>query len=81
MTEQIPRLGDDESVLKEKSVELLLAFDEVVTLGYREKVGMSDLNTILAMESQEEIIQEIIAKVNSHLHSTYYCTDTIDWLE
>jgi hypothetical protein len=54
--------SDDSMSLQENSLEILLAFDEVVSLGYRENVNMSQLHTILAMESQEEIVQEIIAK-------------------
>lgn len=49
------------------AVEILLAFDEVVSCGWREAVNMSQLQTILAMESQEEIIQDIISKVLFHL--------------
>lgn len=54
---------DDPSVLQSAALEILLAFDELITLGWRENVNMTQLQTILAMESQEEIIQEIIAKV------------------
>lgn len=53
---------DDPVSLQDNALEILLAFDEVVSLGYRESVNMSQLHTILAMESQEEIVQEIIAK-------------------
>lgn len=54
--------NEDPTVLMENSLEIIMAFDEVVSLGYRENVNMSQLHTILAMESQEEIVQEIIAK-------------------
>ncbi|KAI7161908.1 hypothetical protein KC315_g2577 [Hortaea werneckii] len=42
--------------------ELLSAFDEVVTLGYRENLTLSQIRTFLDMESHEERIQEIIAR-------------------
>lgn len=48
----------------DNSLEILLAFDEIVTSGWRENVNSSQqLDIILAMESQEEVIQEIISKV------------------
>lgn len=53
----------NESLLKEKTFEIILAFDEIINLGYRENVTLNSLRTILAMESQEEIVQEIIARV------------------
>ncbi|RMY31420.1 hypothetical protein D0864_16891, partial [Hortaea werneckii] len=42
--------------------ELLSAFDEVVTLGYRENLTLSQIRTFLDMESHEERIQEIISR-------------------
>ncbi|KAJ5047721.1 hypothetical protein J3E74DRAFT_391299 [Bipolaris maydis] len=42
--------------------QLLTAFDEIVTLGYRENLTMSQIKTFLDMESHEERIQEIIAR-------------------
>lgn len=59
--------ADDPTVFQDCALEILLSFDEVATLGYRENVNMSQLQEILKMESQEEIIQEIIAKVFSGL--------------
>jgi hypothetical protein len=52
-----------EQFLKEKYFEIMIAFDEIVGLGYREHLTMNSLKTILAMESHEEMIQEIIARV------------------
>ena len=57
--------ADDPTILQDCALEILLSFDEVATLGYRENVNMSQLQEILKMESQEEIIQEIIAKVSN----------------
>lgn len=56
--------SEEVDALREASLEIMLALDEIVTTGWREStVGLSQLHTILAMESQEEIVQEIIAKV------------------
>src|SRR6266576_2341855 len=47
--------------------ELLGAFDEVVSLGYREQVvNLVQVRNILEMESHEEKIQEIIAKASQY---------------
>jgi hypothetical protein len=52
---------DEREILK-NAFELLTAFDEIVTLGYRENLTMSQIKTFLDMESHEERIQEIIAR-------------------
>lgn len=52
----------DEREIARCSYELLSAFDEVVTLGYRENLTLSQIKTFLDMESHEERIQEIIAR-------------------
>jgi len=52
----------DEREIARNAYELLSAFDEVVTLGYRENLTMSQIKTFLDMESHEERIQEIIAR-------------------
>lgn len=49
--------------------ELLSAFDELVTLGYRENLTISQIKTFLEMESHEERIQEIISR-NKELEAT-----------
>lgn len=53
---------DEREILK-NAYELLSAFDELVTLGYRENLTISQIKTFLEMESHEERIQEIIARV------------------
>lgn len=52
----------DEREIGRCAYELLSAFDEVVTLGYRENLTQSQIKTFLDMESHEERIQEIIAR-------------------
>ena len=53
---------DEREILK-NAYELLSAFDEIVTLGYRENLTISQIKTFLDMESHEERIQEIISRV------------------
>jgi len=52
----------DEREIVRNAFELLSAFDELVTMGYRENLTMSQIKTFLEMESHEERIQEIIAR-------------------
>ncbi|KAI0022064.1 hypothetical protein F4780DRAFT_735423 [Xylariomycetidae sp. FL0641] len=62
------RTLDEREILK-NAYELLSAFDELVTLGYRENLTLSQIKTFLEMESHEERIQEIIAR-NKELEAT-----------
>ncbi|KAL2287653.1 hypothetical protein FJTKL_05030 [Diaporthe vaccinii] len=59
---------EEREILK-NAFELLSAFDELVTLGYRENLTISQIKTFLEMESHEERIQEIIAR-NKELEAT-----------
>ncbi|KAJ5948152.1 hypothetical protein N7466_001167 [Penicillium verhagenii] len=52
----------DEREIVRNAFELLSAFDELVTLGYRENLSLSQIKTFLEMESHEERIQEIIER-------------------
>ena len=60
------RSADEREILK-NAFELLGAFDEIVSLGYRENVNLTQVRSILEMESHEEKIQEIIARVRINL--------------
>ena len=57
----------DEVSLRDHTFSCLFAFDEVVSLGYRENVNLTSLKTCLDMESHEEMVQEIIARVLPHI--------------
>ncbi|CBQ71219.1 related to coatomer delta subunit (delta-coat protein) [Sporisorium reilianum SRZ2] len=61
VTSDICRSLDESSVLR-YSFELLGAFDEIVSLGYRENVNLTQVRSIMEMESHEEKIQEIIER-------------------
>ncbi|KAI1261912.1 anaphase-promoting complex, cyclosome, subunit 4-domain-containing protein [Xylariaceae sp. FL1019] len=61
--------GLDRSEIENNACELFSAFDEIVTLGYRENLTLSQIKTFLEMESHEERIQEIIAR-NKELEAT-----------
>ncbi|SCU86326.1 LAMI_0D01574g1_1 [Lachancea mirantina] len=54
--------GYDENEIFESAFEIVSAFDEVITMGYKENLSMTQINTYLAMESHEEKIQEIIER-------------------
>jgi len=58
------RSADEREILS-KSFEIVGAFDEVVSMGYRESVTLMQVRSVLEMESHEEKIQEIIARVRS----------------
>lgn len=56
------RSAEEREILK-NSFQLLGAFDEIVSQGYREQVNLMQVRSVLEMESHEEKIQEIIARV------------------
>ena len=60
-----------EPAILANSFELLSAFDEVVSLGYKENASLQQIRNILEGESHEEKIQDIIARVSmSHVQHT-----------
>ena len=62
VTTSICKSLDEREILR-NAFELLSAFDELVTMGYRENLSLSQIKTFLEMESHEERIQEIIERV------------------
>ncbi|GAA5930908.1 coatomer subunit delta [Sporobolomyces koalae] len=46
--------------------EILSAWDEVISMGWRENVNLGQVRNVLEMESHEEKIQEIIARNKEH---------------
>jgi coatomer subunit delta len=74
------RTADEREILQ-KSFEILGAFDEVVSMGYREQVNLVQVRSVLEMESHEEKIQEIIARVRIYGCTTFgLCTDSLAFL-
>lgn len=65
----------DEREILRNAFELLSAFDEVVSLGYRENLSLGQIKTFLEMESHEERIQEIIARVCIGGPTAWNCWD------
>jgi len=46
--------ASDEAAISENAFTLIFAFDEIVALGYRESVNMSQVRTFIEMDSHEE---------------------------
>jgi len=63
------RNAEEREILK-NAFDLLGAFDEIVSLGYREQVSLAQVRSVLEMESHEEKIQEIIARVSLSIFCT-----------
>ena len=54
--------SNEEREIARQSFDLLLVFDEIVSMGYRENVNLGQIRTISAMESHEERIQAEIER-------------------
>lgn len=52
----------DEQAILDNAFTLLFAFDEIVALGYRENVNMSQVRTFIEMDSNEERVFEAVRK-------------------
>ncbi len=57
-----------EAEIIKNGFELACAFDEVVSLGYREAMTVPGIRTILEMDSHEEKMQEMLQKVWLWMH-------------
>ncbi|CDZ97948.1 coatomer subunit delta [Phaffia rhodozyma] len=56
------RSSVDEPTIIHHAFDLIAAFDEIVSLGYRENVNVQQVRAVLEAESHEEKVQEIIAR-------------------
>mmetsp|Transcript_43367 Transcript_43367/g.70366 ORF Transcript_43367/g.70366 Transcript_43367/m.70366 type:complete len:528 (+) Transcript_43367:87-1670(+) len=56
----------DEQAITENAFEIIFAFDEVISLGYRENITLQQIRTNLEMESHEEKLHNMIrqSKIN-----------------
>jgi hypothetical protein len=54
----------DEQTVCKQAFELIFAFDEVVAMGYKEKVTVQQVKQFVEMDSQEEKIFEMIQRVS-----------------
>ncbi|KAG7663735.1 RET2 [[Candida] subhashii] len=59
----------DEREIFDNSFEIISAFDEIITLGFKENLTLSQVQNFLEMDSHEEKIQEIIER-NKELEAT-----------
>ncbi len=60
----------DEQTVCKQAFDLIFAFDEVVAMGYKEKVTVQQVKQFVEMDSQEEKIFEMIQRVS--MLGTYY---------
>ena len=54
----------DEQTICKQAFDLIFAFDEVVAMGYKEKVTVQQVKQFIQMDSQEEKIFEMIQRVS-----------------
>ena len=52
-----------ENEVASNAFELIFAFDEIIALGYREQVNLSQIRTYTEMESHDENIYKMVQKV------------------
>lgn len=53
----------DEGEISDHCFELLFAFDEIVALGYRENVNLTQIRTFTEMDSHEERVFRAVREV------------------
>lgn len=53
----------DENEIAENAFSLIFAFDEIVALGYRESVNLSQIRTFVEMDSHEEKVYQAVRQV------------------
>jgi hypothetical protein len=55
--------GLDEEGIGKKCIDILLSFDDVIALGFRESVTLAQIQNSLSMESSEEKLHQMLQKV------------------
>lgn len=62
----------EENEIAENAFNLIFAFDEIVALGYRESVNLSQIRTYVEMDSHEEKVYQAVRQVyNNNLKVLY----------
>lgn len=56
----------DENEIAENAFSLIFAFDEIVALGYRESVNLSQIRTFVEMDSHEEKVYQAVRQVKTN---------------
>lgn len=54
----------EESEIVDNAFNLIFAFDEIVALGYRESVNLSQIRTFVEMDSHEEKVYQAVRQVS-----------------
>jgi hypothetical protein len=57
--------SSNEDEVSKKCFDLVFAFDEAVSLGYKESVTIAQIRTFVEMDSHEERIHDLVQKVLS----------------
>ncbi|VDP95696.1 unnamed protein product [Echinostoma caproni] len=57
--------GTDEADVLNNAFQLIFAFDEIVALGYREDVNISQIRTFTEMDSHEERVFRAVQEVSA----------------
>ena len=62
---QVPEYSKnfEESEICENAFSLIIAFDEIVALGYRENVNLAQIRTFVEMDSHEEKVYRAVLEV------------------
>jgi hypothetical protein len=69
----ICKATSEEEVTK-KAFDLVFAFDEAVSLGYKENVTIAQIRTFVEMDSHEERIHDLVQKVCECLFCNHLLT-------